>query len=582
MVSRCPSCGSPTKEDERVCPSCGWDFVARKRVPIGGAAPGAKPPTTPAKPPTSAPPAGGGFSLPPAKNLNEPPPVDTSGLKALPKISPRPAVGPAANENPFTLPTAEPPPAPAAKKPEPAEKPKAEPPKEKEGFGARLFKSFRRDAPPAEPQKPAAEPPPPVEPPQKKDFAMPQAKKVVVDEEPVILNEPEVEEKPAPKPAEKPKAEPAKAKDPAPAPKVEEKPVKPVAAKDQTADDPDTGVAGETLDLDEEPPLLPSGNPTKPAAKAPPPPQHEMLVESDPAPVVDIAAEKRPGEQASAKSGPAIPPIYIAAIAGAALGTVSVLAVFMLLRPDTAPGAKPTGSPFAPAATAPAAPAAPQAPVAPPPQQSPAPLIEAAPGAVPATTAAPSGPVPAPPAAPPSPTAAAPAAPKPEEPARPAASFAPVARVVVSGQEPVKPPVAAKPEPDEESPKPAPKKKGPTWSFEGVVFDLMSTHGVFLAKLTFFDADGNEVGHAETGPGGRYKATVPAGGERGYTLKISHPDYTERFIDEGDQTTSLRDATPEERKMLMQAAARNLPWIGSAKKTMRRDLALVPRTPEEP
>jgi hypothetical protein len=127
------------------------------------------------------------------------------------------------------------------------------------------------------------------------------------------------------------------------------------------------------------------------------------------------------------------------------------------------------------------------------------------------------------------------------------------------------------------------KPKGPTWKFEGVVFDLLSARGVFAAKMTFLDADGNEIGETETGPGGRYRVDLPPGpAGKGYTLQISRSDYTGRYIDEGDQTSSLREATPEERRILMSAAARNLPWIGSTAKAMRRDLALVPNSPEDP
>lgn len=165
------------------------------------------------------------------------------------------------------------------------------------------------------------------------------------------------------------------------------------------------------------------------------------------------------------------------------------------------------------------------------------------------------------------------------------------------------PPPAAKPKPAapeadaEDDEAPAPKKtrraapvaarprkpKGPTWEFEGVVFDLLTARGVYAAKMQFLDGDGNPAGETETGPGGRYKVSLPAGPDgKGYILKISRSDYTDRYIDEGDQTSSLREATPEERRILMSAAARNLPWVGSPKKAMRRDLALVPKTPEDP
>jgi CheY-like chemotaxis protein len=55
-VSSCPNCGSPPSEDARRCPSCGWDFTARKRT---------------AKPEADVP-AARGYDIPPARNLNEP------------------------------------------------------------------------------------------------------------------------------------------------------------------------------------------------------------------------------------------------------------------------------------------------------------------------------------------------------------------------------------------------------------------------------------------------------------------------------------------------------------------------------
>jgi len=274
------------------------------------------------------------------------------------------------------------------------------------------------------------------------------------------------------------------------------------------------------------------------------------------------------------------------------------LAVYLLLRPDTTTGAKSSGeSPFARTAAAPAVasaatPSAPQPPAAEAPKLPVAAPAPAAPAAVPAAAAAPAAPA----------AVAAPAA-APES-NRPSASFAVQPRVVVANEKPAPAPAA---EPvdasDDEPAAPAPVKKprasrpaaeaprrpkkpkapaGPLWNFEGVVFDLLTARGVFAAKLAFMDADGNLVGEAETGPGGRYKAELPVGPTSGYTLKILHSDYTSRYIDEGDATSSLREATAEERQILMQAAARNLPWVGNPSKTLRRDLALVPKSPEEP
>lgn len=266
----------------------------------------------------------------------------------------------------------------------------------------------------------------------------------------------------------------------------------------------------------------------KPFAKAPPEPEPET--ESGPALMLPGQADEvEPADAAAPRRGS---PVYIAAVAGAAIGTVSVLAVSLLLRQEAAPVQHPASgaSPFA-ARNAPS---------------------EAAP-------------------------------PAPKDDMRPAASFTATPRVTMAASaipEPAKPavpkPAAAK--------KPArrAKSKGPAWVFEGVVFDLLTARGVFAAKLSFVDPDGNVVGETSTGGGGGYKAVLPVGGPHGYALKISHGDYTERYIDEGDATSSLREATPEERKILMHAGVRNLPWVGLPKKSVRRDLGLVPLTLEEP
>ena len=239
--------------------------------------------------------------------------------------------------------------------------------------------------------------------------------------------------------------------------------------------------------------------------------------------------------------------VAMAAIAGAALGMVSLTAVYFLARP---------------------APSVSKPPVAPAPD---APPSVAAPSAVSASSnAAPSAPTPAVASS----SGAPAAAPAPETP-RPTASFGSAPHAVVAGQEP-KP--AAKPAPPEAPAKPRAAKR-PNWTFEGTVFDLLTTRGVFGATLVFSNAAGKVVGQANTGQDGRYKISLPAGA--GYQLKISHGDYADRYLDEGDATSSLREATPAERRILMSAAARNLPWSGDPQKTVRRDLALVPRAPED-
>lgn len=170
----------------------------------------------------------------------------------------------------------------------------------------------------------------------------------------------------------------------------------------------------------------------------------------------------------------------------------------------------------------------------------------------------------------------------------PMATFADTPKTVITGPyaAPARPapmpapaPVAA-PAP---APAPAPATappQGPPWVFEGTVFDLLSTHGVYAAKLIFVDARGAVAGQTETDTAGRYKITLPSGD--GYTLKIEHVDYSGRYIDDNDPRRSLRNATLAERGVLMQAAAHNHPWVGKPDKAVSRSLALIPRMPEEP
>lgn len=484
--------------------------------------------------------------------MNEPPPIEATGLKPLPKLAPRAPNQPAEGENPFTLPTTRgsPPPAEIPQKKESVpEKPLPAPAPPKDGLGARLLRSLRGGSSSLSKQPVPAETPAeaPAETPEKKGFSLPPARVIEPSQEPIV---------------------PPREKGP---PRVEFEDAKP----------PRTVKSREP----EEPKEVPAPFPEPSPRLEPGPPAYtESLLpssahESIP-PLPPRAAPPAARTHAAAQTPKAADPrkslVMIAAIAGAALGTVSVVAVYLLVRPDTAPGSpSPVVSPFGhpgrstgaePAVPAEAAPVPP----APAPQQSPEPLLEAP---RPIVVPSPSGPV-VPPVARLE-RAAPPPAPAPDA-SRHAATFADTPHLVVGGQEP-KP--KAKPAPPREEPI-IRKPKGPKWTFEGVVFDLLTARGVFGAKLLFLDPEGKVVGETDTGPAGRYKVSLPAGS--GYKLKISHGDYTDRYIDEGDATSSLREATPEERRILMSAAARNLPWTGDPAKPVHRDLALVPRTPEEP
>lgn len=191
-----------------------------------------------------------------------------------------------------------------------------------------------------------------------------------------------------------------------------------------------------------------------------------------------------------------------------------------------------------------------------------------------------------PPPPPPAPPPAAPAA-APAEDFHPSATFAGAPRALVNGSAPAAPaetPLPPVPLPSQaaapgaEAPQ-APSAPQVSWTFEGTVFDLLTLRPVYAAKLSLFDADGNDVGQAESGPNGHYKLTVPSG--IGYTLKIERDDYTDRYVDEGDAGGPPSAADAGARKILMDAAPRHLPWVGNSREAVQRDLALIPKPLDE-
>jgi len=292
------------------------------------------------------------------------------------------------------------------------------------------------------------------------------------------------------------------------------------------------------------------------------------------------AAPKTPAAAGAPKAQGRQSAVYLAALAGGALGLLSVCVLYVMLRSEPQPAARPTGSsPFGkrssgdagltpnldepiPPVEAPAPP--------PPPPVTPAPMAEAEapqPTALPAPVMRRSvePPPPSDPVKAPAPLAApAPVETAKVHPARPTATFAPVAK-------PKPATVAAAPK----------KPAGPQWVFEGVVYDLLSTRGAYGVRLVFVDADDNEVAAVDTAEDGRYRASMKPGPVKGYTLRIQHDDYSGKHIDELDSTSSVRKADLEQRKFLMQAGARSLPWIGQTGKPVRRDMALVPKAVEE-
>lgn len=524
MISRCPSCGAPAPDEARQCRACGWDFVSNKKgEKISADKPKPAEPKAPA--PKPAEPPSGGFSLPPARGGAEVPSA-ALGMARLPKVEPAgAAASEAAEENPFSLPVAR----------NLGQKP-----------GESLF------APPptsAEPKLPDAKP---------KEDAPPRAE--------ALKKEPPLKKEEPPRKAEPPK--PARVEPPKPAP------VEP-APEEESDEDASAALflPSSTKEIVVESPAKPAKPAHRPEPRDPepdsiftkPPPAEP----AKPAPAAASAAPK-PATEAAAKPAGRPAAVYLAALAGGALGLFSIGAIFMMMRADPQGVAPPTrSSPFGKRSAGDAT-LTPvfdeEAPAPPPAAHSPAPVLsndEPLPTSIPAPAPAP------PPSAPPSPHPAPQPAPvePPKAPERATATFARPARP--------KPAVKA-PAP------PAPKKVlGPQWLFEGTVYDLLSTRGVYGVRLLFIDDEDNEVASVDTGEGGFYRASMKAGPAEGYSLRIVHDDYSGKHIDELDSTSSVRKADLEQRKFLMQAGARSLPWIGTAGKPVRRDMALVPRVAAE-
>ncbi|MDP3541539.1 MAG: zinc ribbon domain-containing protein [Elusimicrobiota bacterium] len=532
MISRCPSCGTPAPDEARQCRGCGWDFVANKmgdKKPAAPAAPPAKAPPKPAVPPAA------GFSLPAARGGAEPAP----GAAAAPG---------AADENPFALPVAR------NLGPRPGESLFAPPPVPPE---AKLPEAKPKPAPEPEPE--AASEPPPQRPPRPSETPK---------------KSPEPAEAPVEKDVEEPAEEPA------------EKPVEEPAEDDSAAA---LFLPSSTKEIIVEP--------SAKRAKA------EAAALEKAAPAATAPATAADGVPKSSAGRPAA--VYLAALAGAALGLFSVGAIYMMLRSEPTVAAPATrtspfgkraagdstmtpvlddGEPASMAAEAPALPPSPP-PVAvsdaPSPLSVPAPprrrpieppspgRSEAAPVDAPKAAVAPPPPAPSPA---PAPTPAPAVVAAPVNPARATATFPKIHRPA-----PVAPPAAA-PKPKTAAPKSAP---GPQWVFEGTVYDLLTTRGAYGVRLVFIDADDNEVASVETAEDGRYRASMKAGPAGGYALRIVHDDYSGKHIDELDSTSSVRKADLEQRKFLMQAGARSLPWIGVAGSPVRRDMALVPNAAAE-
>ena len=126
---------------------------------------------------------------------------------------------------------------------------------------------------------------------------------------------------------------------------------------------------------------------------------------------------------------------------------------------------------------------------------------------------------------------------------------------------------------------PAPKEG--RWIFTGVIYDLLSTRGVFGVGLIFIDGAGQEVGATESDEEGRYRVTLPAVEPEGYSVRIMHEDYSDRHIDESE-ASSLRTGDLKQRRLLMRSGVRTSAWIGVVGQRTRRDIGLIPLSAGKP
>ena len=573
MISRCPSCGAPAPEEFRQCRACGWDFVTNKKGEKKAVPPAKAEPEKPKAPPAP------GLALPPARGGTADVPAAGLGMARLAKVdssAPAPVVPP--DENPFALPVAR-------------------------NLGPKPGDSLFSAAPPAvEAKLPSAKP--------KEDAAREEPAEVKrVNELPAAEKPPREEppKKASPKPEPKAVVSPKRE---APMPAPEPEPVE----EEADASQPALFLPSSTKEIVVEPQAKRAPAEAPLAAPAPKAPEEAPVAAKSKA-----AAERAPETAQPKKAGGRPSAVYLAALAGGALGLLGVVAGFMAMRTDPQNAARPAGaSPFGKRASGEAvlkpslvepAPAPMPAPVS-----APAPVVQSEspePVSIPAPAQSrpieppkpvAAAPLPAPlpaPAPPPPPVTAAPAArplpspailsaptppvaaPPAEAPgSRPTATFAqtPRAKTLSASAAKAKAKAAAA---AAAAPAAAKKPTGPQWIFDGVVYDLLTTRGVYGVKLVFVDAEDNEVAAIESKEGGRYHAEMKPGPEGGYALRIVHDDYSGKHIDELDSTSSVRKADLEQRKFLMQAGARSLPWIGSPGKLVHRDMALVPKVPEE-
>jgi hypothetical protein len=604
MISRCPSCGAQVADDAPQCPSCYWDFKARRRLPPEGAAPAPRTPPPQKKDgapaPKAEPPSGlGGLKLVPfSESLTEtkapkpaaPKPGDAlpaapadagAGLLQFPKLD-KDSGKKADDSDPFALPTPRPAKLPTFGKEPPAEeKPaKTEKPGKSEKLLDNLPKLRADDTPGADPFEKPKEP-----------FEKPRPKK---DSE-LLKDLPRERQEPPPA---------SEGKEPQPAPAAQAPESKPAApAKDsppakEKAVEPPAAVFSEP-----EPPKTVIVRAPKPAKDEPAKASRDSERDKELAAAAAAAGAARSSKGALVWGGAAAGLLLLggaaaffltprkdagleakpAAAAGAifAQGGASVKLDPAQLSALAAPAASAAAAPAPAPASAPSAPDAPAPPVA---AAAPAAAVAAAAVVVPpaapaaptdaaAVAAAPAAPALVSAAAAPSPAAAAaaPAAPAPA----PAAPAAPVGErhgsVVLLKTVTLPPELAAV----TKVAKPAAAEQ---WVFAGRVTDLINLNHVAGVRMTLKGPNGETAGEATTARDGSYTLTVPPLAAGGYTLALHHSDYKTEFLDDPDK--ALTSAPLEDRKLA--AMGRSMrPWIGETGKTVSRSIVAIPKNLDE-
>lgn len=120
---------------------------------------------------------------------------------------------------------------------------------------------------------------------------------------------------------------------------------------------------------------------------------------------------------------------------------------------------------------------------------------------------------------------------------------------------------------------------GNLWVFEGMAYDLISLGPVVGLKMIFTDPSGNILTEIATNNQGSYRVALWALSNGGYHLSAGHPDYLEKYLDE--LTPPFRQISKQRRLFLAGSAAAKRPWIGSTFGPTRRDIFMIPKTPQQ-